>query len=73
IGEPVRFAIGKRRKLSGFIVWGFLLNSIGILLKGWELPYEECMRGIVHGLALLFFLIGLLHTFQKSEQKRSKI
>ena len=73
IGEPVRFAIGKRRKLSGFIVWGFLLNSIGILLKGWELPYEECMRGIVHGLALLFFLIGLFHTFRKSDQERRTI
>ena len=73
IGEPVRFAIGKRRKLSGFIVWGFLFNSIGILLKGWELPYVECIRGIVHGLALLFFLIGLLHTFRKSDQERRTI
>ena len=73
IGEPVGFAIGKRRKLSGFIVWGFLLNSMGILLKGWELPYEEYAQGMVHGLALLFLLIGLLHTFRKSEQDRRTI
>lgn len=65
IGEPVGFAIGKRRKLSVFIVWGFLLNSIGILLRGWELPYGGPVRGIVHGLALLFFLIGFIHTFRK--------
>ena len=65
IGEPVGFAIGKRRKLSVFVVWGFLLNSIGILLKGWEFPYGEPVRGIVHGLALIFFLIGFVHTLRK--------
>lgn len=65
IGEPVGFAIGKRRKLSIFIVWGFLLNSIGILLRGWEFPYGAPVRGSVHGLALIFFLIGFVHTLRK--------
>lgn len=65
IGEPVGFAIGKRRKLSVFIVWGFLLNSLGILLRGWEFPYGDPVRGIVHGAALLFFLIGFVHTLRK--------
>lgn len=65
IGEPVGFLIGKRRKLSGLIVWGFLLNSMGILLKGWDLPYGEIVRGTVHGLALLFFLIGFFYTLRK--------
>lgn len=65
IGETMGFAIGKKRKLSVFIVWGFLLNSIGILLKGWAFSYEGCVRGIVHGLALIFFLIGFMHTFRE--------
>lgn len=65
IGEPVGFAIGKRRKLSVFIVWGFLLNSLGTLLKGWGFPYGGPVRGIVHGLVLLFFLIGFIYTLRK--------
>lgn len=65
IGEPVGFAIGKRRKLSIFIVWGFLLNSLGILLRGWEFPYGRPVRVIVHGLALLFLLIGFIQTCRK--------
>lgn len=68
IGEPLGFAMGKNRKLSGFLVWGFLFNAIGILLKGWELPYGEFVREIVHGLALLFFLIGFIHTFRKNKK-----
>ncbi len=67
IGETMGFAIGKRRKLSAFIVWGFLFNSIGILLKGWEFSYEGYVRGIVHGLALIFFLIGFIHTAKRRE------
>ena len=65
IGEPMRFAIGKRRKLSGFIVCGLLLNSIGILLEGWEFPYGEYVRGIVHVLALILILSGFIHTCWK--------
>lgn len=65
IGEPVGFAIGKRRKLSGLIAWGFLFNSMGILLQGWKLPYEVYIRGIVHGLALVLLLIGFVHTLRK--------
>lgn len=65
MGEPVGFAIGKRRRLSGLIVWGFLFSSLGLLLKGWQFPYGEYVRGAVHGLALIFFLIGFIHTFRK--------
>lgn len=65
MGEPVGFAIGKSRKLSGLIAWGFLLNGIGILLRGWELPYGGTVRGLVHGLALVFLLAGFIHTFRK--------
>lgn len=67
IGEPVGFAIGRKRKLSGFIVWGLLLNSIGILLTGWELPCSHFARELVHGLALIFFFIGFIQTFRKSK------
>ncbi len=67
MGEPMGFAIGKRRRLSGFIVWGFLINSMGILLQGWEFPYGGLVRGIVHGLALVSFCIGLIQTFRRHE------
>lgn len=68
IGEPTGFSIGKRRQLSGFIMWGFLFNSIGLLLRGWEMSYSEPMRELMHGLALVFMLIGFVHTLWKKSE-----
>lgn len=64
IGEPLKFAIGTKRKLSGFITWGFLFNSLGFLARGWEYSYSEFVSMSMHGLALVFFIIGIICTLR---------
>jgi len=51
-----------RGKLSGFLAAGLLLNAVGILASEWG-PSYEVFKCFCQGTALIFFGIGMVHTF----------
>lgn len=57
------------KKPSGFLALGFLLNAVGFLLTNTGTPDSgnEMLKGFFHGMALVAFLVGLVHTWWKKK------
>lgn len=63
--------LNRRGELSGFLAAGFLLNGIGYLMPRFGVSEQAdflygLVRGLCHGLALVFLCIGLISTFRGS-------
>lgn len=65
IGENTEGLVCRgRRNLSGFVSIGFLLNACGFLVSGGQ---NEFLKVFFHGLAIVCFIVGIVHMLWKKK------